>query len=59
MNTDHPIPAKESEGDTAFADALKRIATAGEASSRAAVEGSKSTKPSLHTRFAFDHAKGV
>ena len=41
-----------------FAQALCKIATADAASSRAAVEASKATKPSLHTRFVHDPAKG-
>lgn len=42
----------------AFTEALKKIATAGAASSHAAVVASKSTKPSLHTRFVYSPAKG-
>jgi hypothetical protein len=42
----------------AFAAALKKIATAGAASSRDAIQASKATKPSLHTRFVYDRAKG-
>ena len=41
-----------------FTDALKKIATAGAVSSRAAIQASKATKPSLHTRFVYDRAKG-
>lgn len=41
----------------AFTAALSKIATAGAASSRAAIEASKATKPSLHTRFVHDPAK--
>jgi hypothetical protein len=40
-----------------FATALKKIATADAASSRAAIQASKATKPSLHTRFVHDPAK--
>ncbi len=40
-----------------FAKALCKIATADAASSRAAIEASKATKPSLHTRFFHDPAK--
>jgi hypothetical protein len=47
-----------SKAKDAFQEALKKIATSDPASSRAAVEASKSTKPSLHTRFVLDHAKG-
>ena len=41
----------------AFGDALKKIATACAASSRAAIQASKATKPSLHTRFVYAPAK--
>jgi len=41
-----------------FTEALKKIATAGAASSRDAIQASKATKPSLHTRFVYDRAKG-
>jgi hypothetical protein len=41
----------------AFALALKKIAKADEASSRAAIQASKAAKPSLHTRFVYDPAK--
>ncbi len=40
-----------------FAKALSKIAKADAASSRAAIEASKATKPSLHTRFVHDPAK--
>jgi hypothetical protein len=40
-----------------FNDALKKIATAGAASSRAAIEAAKATKPSRHTRFVYSPAK--
>lgn len=43
---------------TKFDQALKKVATAGAASSRAAVEASQVTKPSRHTRFVYDPAKG-
>jgi len=43
--------------ERAFTSALKKIATANAASSRAAIEASKATKPSLHTRFVYDPAK--
>jgi hypothetical protein len=42
----------------AFTSALAKIATAGAASSRASIEASRATKPSLHTRFSYDPAKG-
>jgi hypothetical protein len=51
----------ESEGNQknqVFTDALRKIATADTASSRAAIEAAKSTKPSLHARFVYDPAKG-
>jgi len=41
-----------------FAKALGKIATADEASSRAAIEAAKATKPSLHTRFVHDPVRG-
>lgn len=41
-----------------FAKALSKIATADAASSRAAIEASKATKPSLHTRFVYSPVKG-
>lgn len=40
-----------------FASALSKIATSSAASSRAAIEASKATKPSRHTRFVHAHAK--
>ena len=52
------VPAKDSEGNAAFSVALRKIATAGAASSRAAIEASKATKPSRHTRFVYGPAKG-
>jgi len=50
--------AKRTGESDSFTDALKKVATAGAASSRAAIEAAKATKPSLHTRFAYDPAKG-
>jgi len=41
-----------------FSSALAKIAQADAASSRAAIQASKATKPSLHTRFVYDRAKG-
>jgi hypothetical protein len=41
-----------------FTEALKRVATTGAASSRDAIQAAKATKPSLHTRFVYDPAKG-
>ncbi len=41
-----------------FAKALSKIAMADAASSRAAIEASKATKPSLHTRFFHVPSKG-
>jgi hypothetical protein len=41
-----------------FRNALSKIAKADTASSRAAIQASKATKPSLHTRFVYDPAKG-
>jgi len=40
-----------------FQSALAKIAKASAASSRAAIEASKSTKPSPHTRFVYSPAK--
>ncbi len=37
------------EQNEAFTQALSKFANAGEASSHAAIEGAKATKPSLHT----------
>lgn len=48
----------KSSEENEFTDALKKIATASVASSRAAIQASKATKPSLHTRFVYDPAKG-
>jgi hypothetical protein len=48
---------KEDQKDE-FTSALSRISTADAASSRAAIEASKATKPSLHTRFVYSPAKG-
>lgn len=45
-------------GEDAFSSALRKIATASSASSRAAIEASKATKPSRHTRFVYSPAKG-
>ena len=55
-------PEKTEEKDATkhsdpIASALSKIATAGAASSRAAIEASKATKPSRHTRFVHAHAK--
>jgi hypothetical protein len=50
--------AESSDQHEKFTDALKKIATAGAASSRDAIQASKATKPSLHTRFVYDRAKG-
>lgn len=47
-----------SESAKSFTEAMKKIATAGAASSRDAIQASKATKPSLHTRFVYDRAKG-
>lgn len=43
--------------DHPYAKALRKIATADAASSRAAIQASKATKPSLHTRFVHDPAE--
>ncbi len=55
LNVGHSSPAARNEP---FAKALSKIATADAASSRAAIEASKATKPSLHTRFFLGPAKG-
>jgi hypothetical protein len=44
--------------DRRFESALKKVAKAGAVSSRAAIEAAKATKPSRHTRFVYDPAKG-
>jgi hypothetical protein len=41
-----------------FTAALSKIAKASSEDARAAVEASKSTKPSLHTRFVYSPAEG-
>ena len=41
----------------AFTDALSKIATAGAASSRIAIQAAQATKPLLHTRFVLRPAK--
>lgn len=55
-------PEKKKEDATQHSDtfksALAKIATADAASSRAAIEASKATKPSLHTRFVYNPSKG-
>jgi hypothetical protein len=48
---------KEDQKDE-FTSALSKISTADAASSRVAIEASKATKPSLHTRFVYNPAKG-
>jgi hypothetical protein len=40
-----------------FEAALSKIVKSSAASSRAAIEASKATKPSLHTRFVYGPAK--
>ena len=47
----------EEQSDNLFVKALRKIATADAASSRAAIQASQATKPSLHTRFAYDPSK--
>jgi hypothetical protein len=51
-------PAKDAQTCDAFTDALKKVANAGAVSSRAAIQASKATKPSRHTRFVYNPAKG-
>jgi hypothetical protein len=50
-------PTPPQIGDGIFTDALRKIATAGAASSRVAIQAAKATKPSLHTRFVYGPAK--
>ena len=59
VNKDAMSTAKTllADDNRSFAEALARIATADAASSRAAIEASKATKPSLHTRFVHNPAK--
>jgi hypothetical protein len=52
-----PDPKLEQQDDR-FSNALSKIAKADAASSRAAIEAAKATKPSRHTRFVYDPAKG-
>lgn len=54
----HVLDSPYMENEHVFSDALRKIATAGAASSRAAIEAAKATKPSRHTRFVYDPAKG-
>jgi hypothetical protein len=49
--------SKSSPNEDRFSSALSKIAKADAASSRAAIQASKATKPSLHTRFVYDPAK--
>jgi hypothetical protein len=49
------LPPRESQ---AFTDALTKVVSSSPASSRAAIEASKATKPSRHTRFVYNPAKG-
>lgn len=44
--------------ELAFTVALRKITTAGVASSRDAIQASKATKPSLHKRFVYGPAAG-
>jgi len=52
----------ESESDDTryreFSKVLQKIVTASNASAHAAIEAAKATKPSRHTRFVYDPAKG-
>jgi hypothetical protein len=58
MNQDKVTDINSNPGQSqSFVNALKRIATASSACSRAAIEASKATKPSLHTRFVYGPAK--
>jgi hypothetical protein len=40
-----------------FTDALAKVVTSSPASSRAAIEAAKATKPSRHTRFVYSPSK--
>jgi hypothetical protein len=51
------VPSSSEKQNTAFVDALKKIANAGAASSRDAIQAAKEAKPSRHTRFVYDPAK--
>jgi hypothetical protein len=51
-------PSSSEKENQAFTSALQKIAKASAASSRAAIEASKATKPSLHTRFVRTPSKG-
>lgn len=55
MNMKPSAPDNENQE---FTSALRKISSASSASSRAAIEASKATKPSLHTRFVYTPAKG-
>jgi len=49
--------SKQEKQADRFASALKRVVSSSSASSRAAIQASKATKPSLHTRFVYTPAK--
>jgi len=57
----YSLSMNESSGapkqDNAFSKALGKIVKAGGASSRAAIQAAKTTKPSRHTRFVYGPAK--
>jgi len=50
--------ASSTSQNQTFTVALRQIATASPVASRVAVEQAQATKPSLHTRFVSDRAKG-
>lgn len=50
-------PSSSSDQNQAFTNALRKVVTTDAASSRAATQASKATKPSLHKRFVYDPAK--
>lgn len=52
------MKTEEINKQDAFTAALKKIVASDAASSRVAVQASKATKPSLHTRFVYDPSKG-
>jgi hypothetical protein len=51
-------PSATASQNKTFTAALSKVATASSASSRAAIEATEATKPSLHTRFVYDPSRG-
>lgn len=54
----HEKQSNASSDADLFTSALRKVVRSSSASSRAAIQASKATKPSLHTRFVYDPAKG-